>query len=118
MPTPLWTIRRETIAAFDQLAREQFVDDMVARLGVDFPEQRQELMPAGMVRAVEHGIAAAAEYQVVAAADVADFLQLWFRSGHNPERRWPWFAKLLENRALSPRVRLELVEKSLAAVSS
>ena len=115
MPSPLWTISRKTMSVFDQLARELFVDSMVVRLGRDFPDQRLELGPDRMVREVERGIAEAAKYQIVATGDVGEFLQLWFRAARDPERRWPWFARLFRNKETSARVRIELVEKMLAA---
>ena len=93
----LWTMPRAAMEAFERAARVRFVRQEERRIARLFPARAGELGEEKTRVAIERGIAQALDYRIVAERDISRFLDLWFESGFEPARRWPWSASILAN---------------------
>ena len=101
---------------FGRLMRSRFVDGEIARVRRERPGQVAKVSDETIRQFVEHAIARAAEYQLVAVSDVERYIDLNFRLGpafeDKPEHQ-P-VCVLLEDFEVYGQLRLDRVDKLLA----
>lgn len=111
------TIRREQMEVFAAYARRSFEQRMVrhlARRGAFAHTRRTQAEWLALVRT---GIATAKSYRVVAERDVARWVELMALLGEDfaeqPELKWA--KAILEDAALSPSLRVQLLHQQVTA---
>lgn len=109
------SIRPDQMRFFAAEMRRRYVDEEVARVRRERPEQAARVANEQIRAFIEQAIARAAEHGLVGVSDVRRYTDLHFRLGpdfetreeHAPVRR------LLEDRAVSGKLRLDRIDKLL-----
>ena len=109
-------LQPEQLALFSRLARERFLDDEVQRLRRLRPAEAARANDAALLAFVERALERAQPYGIVGVSDVQRFIELTLRLGpaFEDETRWQPVCVLLEDTAVSARIRLDRVDALLA----
>lgn len=102
-PALPWQIRPEQHRAFQQTARTDFQDRMIAHLTNFFPDQCSALGDLELRKVVQYGVERAAHYQIANEKDVSKYLVLMFVFGRDfhIDPKIPWAHDILNDASLS-----------------
>jgi hypothetical protein len=76
-------IRNEQLEVFDDYLFKQFVEDMIAHLRTNFPNQVKPMNETDLRKMIEDGIDRAEQYDVINVGDVERFLECMVILGQN-----------------------------------
>jgi hypothetical protein len=108
-------IRRDQMAFFGAQMRRRYVDEEIARVRRERPEQAARVDDAQIRAFIERAIAGAAAHGLVGVSDVQRYTDLHFRLGPDFESSEEHAAvrRLLEDRAVSGQLRLDRIDRLL-----
>jgi hypothetical protein len=106
----LWRISNASMEALAAAARRAFAERMTKQLAKELPQRKAEHGPR-FSGTVLRGIELARSHGFAKEPEIHSFLQLWFSSGLDLERRWPGSSKVLRDERLAPRSKIALLQE-------
>jgi len=109
------TIRRDQMRFFGAEMRRRYIDEEIARVRRERPEQAAKVEDERIRAFIEHAIARAAVHGLVGVSDVRRYTDLHFRLGPDFETREEHapVLRLLEDQRVSGKLRLDRIDKLL-----
>jgi len=107
---PMFTIRKEQMAAFGPLGKKAFEDRVVDHLKRAFPQQSEALGEEKMRETIHYGTQRAAAYRITAERDVCKYIDLMVLYGRDFDKdpKLPWAQSVLQNQAIkNPSTKVE-----------
>ena len=107
-------MRHQHMEAFSRTAVESFEDRMVARLGIRFPAECEELGDEGVRERIRDGMERSTQYEIRTERDVAHFIRLMFgiRPDFDTSRKTAWAKEILKDTQLPANQRLSTIGKT------
>ena len=95
----MFTIRQQHLAAFEQVALEQFEDTVAAHLQENFAEECAALGDSAVHELIAQGVGRAAAYGIEAETDVCLYIDLMVLFGRDFDRdpKLPWASAILRD---------------------
>ena len=111
---PMFTIRKEQMAAFRPLGKKAFEDRVLDHLKRAFPQQSAALGNEKLRETIQYGTERAAAYRIVAERDVCKYIDLMVLYGRDfdIDPNLPWAQSVLQNQAIRhPSTKVERLYK-------